>query len=319
MNKLNSEVLVVYHRSDWDGMLCAEIAKYFLCKQNVKIETIGWNYGDEIVVPRQDITVYVMDVDVMEVYGLKEFDQHAHQLLNRTIWIDHHLSAMRRIPFTSMGYQIDGVAACRLAWQWFNREMNLFKLPTRDDFLKPSLNRCYEPSIVKLIGEADVYDTHNIESQYAAFGLRSMDKSKIDWEQLFANNPSTLAPILTIGKVLYDYQHHQDKGIAKFNSFTMDWESIGGFKIHWLCVNSPIFHSATLESVATRNIDALMGFAWVNNHWVVGLRHSPFNKHIDLLQFAQKYGDPKPGGGHPGACGFTCTYLPFPFPPPIKI
>jgi len=35
------------------------------------------------------------------------------------VWIDHHKSAIEKYGATTPGYRIDGVAACRLAWQWF--------------------------------------------------------------------------------------------------------------------------------------------------------------------------------------------------------
>ena len=41
--------------------------------------------------------------------------------------------------------------------------------------------------------------------------------------------------------------------------------------------------------------------------WSVSLYHAKHRKELDLSLIAVKYG----GGGHRGACGFTCDKLPF--------
>jgi len=41
--------------------------------------------------------------------------------------------------------------------------------------------------------------------------------------------------------------------------------------------------------------------------WTVSLYHAPGKEHHDLSKIAVIHG----GGGHKGACGFTCSILPF--------
>jgi len=57
------------------------------------------------------------------------------------IWIDHHKSAMEKWDNGPEGYRIDGVAACRLAWQWsFQMELLGFLPSNRTSLTAPCLN-----------------------------------------------------------------------------------------------------------------------------------------------------------------------------------
>lgn len=102
---------VIFHKSDYDGIFCREIARKFLPDANL----IGWEYGEPVpVVPAAD-KLYMLDISVA---GLMD-----HPGL---IWIDHHKSAMEKFPATIPGYRIDGVAACRLAWAYFTHPESPF-------------------------------------------------------------------------------------------------------------------------------------------------------------------------------------------------
>ncbi len=100
-----NKTIVVYHRSDYDGIFCREIAKKFL----PEAELIGWEYGDETPAVPNDTDLYILDLSVPALMDHP-----------RLIWIDHHKSAMEKFHHGIPGYRIDGVAACRLAWQWFS-------------------------------------------------------------------------------------------------------------------------------------------------------------------------------------------------------
>lgn len=162
--------IVIYHKADFDGIFCCEIARKFL----PDAELIGWDYGDPVPDVPKDAQLYMLDISVADLMD--------HPNL---IWIDHHKSAMEKydlslpksdfeavcvtgplaaraaLPPTNkqlaqdriiLGYRIDGVAACRLAWQWFTHH---FKLPEKDDFVE---RRVSEPLAVLLAGEYDVWD-----------------------------------------------------------------------------------------------------------------------------------------------------------------
>lgn len=107
------KTVVLYHRSDFDGIFCREIALKFMPHAIL----IGWDYGDPE--PGKDIIdgterLYILDLSVPSLMD--------HPNL---VWIDHHKSAIEKYPADIPGYRIDGVAACRLAWQWFSNRMHL--------------------------------------------------------------------------------------------------------------------------------------------------------------------------------------------------
>lgn len=101
---------VIYHSADFDGIFCREIAKHFLPDANL----IGWNFGDPLIPMPQDGDVYILDLSPDCLGQVKNGDP------NRLIWIDHHKTSIDKWERHQLrGYRIDGVAACRLAWQWF--------------------------------------------------------------------------------------------------------------------------------------------------------------------------------------------------------
>src|SRR5690348_7848557 len=138
---------VIYHKADFDGIFSREIArKYF----GETAEYIGWDYGDPLPVIAPEVTeLYMIDISVD---GMMDDP--------RLIWIDHHHSAMQKFSPGIRGYRIDGVAACRLAWQWFftyNNQRNpladhFATLPVKQDYIDRKVS---EPIAVRLAGEYD--------------------------------------------------------------------------------------------------------------------------------------------------------------------
>lgn len=109
---------VIYHSADFDGIFCREIAKKFLPDATL----IGWDFANEPL-PIPNGQIYILDLPVDRVFGFKytpeDVERNAPQHPAGLIWIDHHKSSIDTHPTTIPGYRIDGVAACRLAWQWF--------------------------------------------------------------------------------------------------------------------------------------------------------------------------------------------------------
>ena len=139
---------VVYHSADMDGIFCREIARKFL----PDAELIGWNFGDKPIdssLLHSDLLV-ILDLPVDEPFGLKfkngwicrgaEQIQPIDRWDSTTItWIDHHASSIASHPADIPGYRVDGVAACRLAWQWFTRlvsgKIGDAVLPLKQDYV----------------------------------------------------------------------------------------------------------------------------------------------------------------------------------------
>ena len=279
--------IVIYHKADYDGIFSREIAKIFLDKDT---EYIGWDYGDKIPEIPNDVQLYMIDISVE---GLMNHPN--------LIWIDHHKSAIEKFPASIAGYRIDGVAACRLAYQWF-MSASRSVLPTKQKYDDRLVN---EPFGLTLAGEYDVWvhkGDGDIEFQ---FGLDS--QNPIDWQLIFrkgAEGQSYVAKIIADGKIAYRCYAKREADIMRDRSFMQEWL---GFK--FLTLNTPRASSTTFESkdVPETGHDALMAFFWNGKEYSFSLYHAKHRKELDLSVIATKFG----GGGHKGACGFRVKKLPF--------
>lgn len=322
---------VIHHSADFDGIFCREIARKFLPPDT---EFIGWDYKDPKIPFPSEGTVYVLDLspecftltpDNLMARADGGFDGTA----SRTIWIDHHKTAIDKFPTYIPGYRIDGVAACRLAWQWFNdgSGMNNAELPTKEQFINRMVA---EPIAVRLAGEYDIWDKRDDRADTFQYGLRSRELSESDWSCILSTTkPSieevegliavghqnliepdgTCAPaivhgLLDAGRILQRYAHTQNESLVKNLSFIVEWEGLKFLTLNTGMFNSLVF---TAKDKPETGHDALMGFKYDGKQWNFSLYHAQHNKGIDLSVIASKYG----GGGHRGACGFRLDKIPF--------
>lgn len=129
-------IAIIYHDADFDGKLSNEVCRFHLSKlyPGAAIHSYGWDYGRPVPVPHgasegvDDFAaydaIYIVDLSVDDLMARPE-------LRSKIVWIDHHKSAIEKwdkpsgwdgeIEFT--GIRIDGVAACRLCWQWFTNPL----------------------------------------------------------------------------------------------------------------------------------------------------------------------------------------------------
>lgn len=279
---------VIYHKSDWDGLFCYRIARKALGDENV--EYIGWEYGESEPVIDRACTLYILDLSVPSLMDR----------LNLT-WCDHHKSALEKYgPRT--GLQIDGVAACRLAWQWFfpsDPEETLTKQLYWD-------RQVSEPSAVRLAGEYDVFDHRDPDAITFQFGLNAAELSDGDWATLLSENKAAdvlVQQLLVNGRTARRYQERMDAGLVSNRSFTWRFEGL-----NFLCLNTARCNSLTFAAAIKPEHDALLGFYYNGRKWTVSMYHAPGREHWDLSRIAVRHG----GGGHAGACGFTTDIFPFP-------
>ncbi len=278
------KTIVIYHRADFDGIFCREIAKKFL----PNAELIGWDYGDPVPeVPLEDM-LYILDLSIEPLMN--------HPNL---VWIDHHKSAMEKYPVTIEGIRIDGVAACRLTWQWFcYRE---YTYPTKDSFIARTI---LEPFAVRLAGEYDVWDRRDPRAELFQYGLRSQDLDSGIWEILLddeynVSRESTIDKLLLQGKCLQYAKTRENASIIKAIGFTLEWEGLT-----FLACNHAQFNSFLFTAGLMPEHEACLGFKFNGKGaYMVSLYHAPGHEDIDLSTIAKKYG----GGGHRGACGFILT------------
>jgi hypothetical protein len=281
--------VVIYHRADFDGIFCREIArKHF----GDKAEYIGWDYGDPEPVIPVEATVYILDLSVpglMHHPGL--------------IWIDHHKSAIDKYPKDIPGYRIDGVAACRLTWQWFFNAV-----APKEDFIE---RRVEEPYAVRLAGEYDIWDKRDPDAELFQHGLRSQEITAEMWDVLLNLQTGHLLAdqLLIRGKFLQYARTEENKSVILAHGFTVDFEGL-----RFLACNSARFNSLLFTAGLKPEHDGCLGFCWDGKGWKVSLYHAPGKENHDLSVITSKYG----GGGHRGACGFRSDYLPFVLPGEVK-
>lgn len=277
--------LVIYHKSDYDGIFSMQIAKKFL----VDADYLGWEYGDPIPAVEPDRTLFMLDINVA---GLMNHP--------RLIWIDHHATAIAKYPKEIYGYRVDGVGACRLVWQWFIPK-GVTTLPEKDEYLNRSVA---EPTAVRLAGEYDVWDHRGDGSFELQHGLDAQEI--VQWGRLLdaSSDDGYVAKLLADGKIAMQFAKTRNAAIIRDRGFKINWEGL-----NLLCLNTPQRGSLSFDSADQTGIDGLLAFSYNGNQgkWTCSLYHSITNKEHDLSVIASKYG----GGGHKGACGFEVKALPF--------
>lgn len=295
---------VIYHSADYDGIFCWEIAKKFLPKEETVF--IGWNFGDPKIHMPENGTVYILDLSP-ECLSSAVLTQ---EQVNRLIWIDHHKTSIEKYNEAIPGYRIDGVAACRLTWQWFASPKVgdigipvIESLPTKQYFIDRKVD---EPLSVQLAGEYDIWDKRNPWAEMFQYALRAVEP---DWDKLLLPSSESESDAYTLdlvnkGEIVQRYSQNVDASICKHKTWLMEW---GGLK--FLCVNSARFNSLffAAKDIPETGHDALLGFCFDGKCWTVSLYHANHRTDLDLSEIAKKHG----GGGHKGACGFTCSVLPF--------
>ena len=284
---MSSKATVIHHSADFDGLFCREIARKFLGDSAVYI---GWDYGQPEPIVPQDKRLFMLDISVPGLMSHPDL-----------VWIDHHKSAMERYG-AKQGYQIDGVAACRLTWQYFAGGFGV-SLPTKEDFVARNVR---EPWSVRLAGEYDIWDKRDPDVDLFQHGLRSRELTPSVWAALLSNNQASgIVPDLLEGGRAVQYAKEQENAEIVTN-FGFDVELEG---LTFLACNHGRYNSLLFAAGLKPHHDACLGFNWDGSllNWKVSLYHAPGKEHHDLSKIAVKFG----GGGHRGACGFRLDKLPF--------
>lgn len=310
---------VIHHSADFDGLFCREIARKFL----PDAELIGWDFGDApLEIPSGPI--YVMDLPIDRIFGFdyskvgnKRGPQHPPGL----VWIDHHKSSIETHPKDIPGYRIDGVAACRLAWQWFqsldhvvksgyhsplhtldsDRKAGGLLLPKKQDYIDRKVE---EPLAVRLAGEYDIHDSRmKTEPDIELFqhGLRSED---VNFERLLntitiEDAADYVEELLKNAKILSFARANEYRDVITQQGFDVEFEGV-----KFLACNSHEcdIRSQLFEAGIKPHHEALLGFTFTGHDWRISMYRID-GKETDILSIAKKYG----GGGHPGANGFRSS------------
>ena len=327
-------IAIIYHDADFDGKLSNEVCRYWLklLHPSATIHSYGWDYGrpvpdDEARTHRITVegglanttfqwsdydAIYIVDLSVDELMARPE-------LREKIVWIDHHKSAIKKWdnqaprlgdvepPVIFAGIRIDGVAACRLCWQWFSEKASIRNgnsespLPSKQDFIDRKVD---EPTLIRLAGEYDVWDHRDPDGKALQFGLRALsDKDyRILVESQFSSadgaryGSTPLVAAIANGYAIKFYVDKQADEYSAAYSQTIQWE---GLTFCALNIGQR-GNSDLLRGGIKPEHDACFAWRWTGDAVTVSLYHAPGREHHDLSKIAVKHG----GGGHKGACGF---------------
>ena len=315
-------IAIIYHDADFDGKLSNEVCRFHLKRlhPNANIDSYGWDYGRPVPTPKLTHqldhnpnepvraewslydAIYIVDLSVDQLMARPE-------LRDKIVWIDHHKSAIEKwdTKFDSderlfKGIRIDGVAACRLCWQWFTRRNRVGVSYTRPVSKQDFVDRVVvEPRLIRLAGEYDIWDHRDPDAKALQFGLRALSETDLGRlvENQFVGEPTgvKLDDVITQGCAIKSYCDKQNDEYSKVFAHTIKWE---GLTFCALNIGQR-GNSDLLRGGINPEHDACFAWRYTGNGMaMVSLYHISGKEHHDLSLIAVKYG----GGGHKGACGF---------------
>lgn len=292
------QTIVYYHRLDFDGIVSGAVARYWLGDAPY----IGWDYKDpEPERPADDVKIYMLDISIdglMDHPGL--------------VWIDHHKTAIDKYPETIPGYRIDGVAACRLAGQWFkiaDAEKHVgwaneaCARLTRMDYAQHSV---IEPLLVRLVGEYDVWDHRDPRALFLQHGLTAIGFS-VDEHDVhdYFTQMNIVNELCETGETIERYAQTFNSDVAANNAYFLTWEGVRFAVLNTAKGNSMVFGDFAVRHAD--EIDAVLVWRHTGGEAISFSLYGPpkgLREDIDLSVIARKYG----GGGHRNACGFRLAF-----------
>jgi oligoribonuclease NrnB/cAMP/cGMP phosphodiesterase (DHH superfamily) len=286
--------LVIHHSADLDGICSREVARKALGES---ADYLGWDYGQPIPDLAPYETVYLIDISLPREVMV---DKRA-----KLIWIDHHKSAIEANEWLNLrGYRIDGVAACRLAWQWFFRSTDIPTLPEKDRYVDQ--NRVGEPLTVELLGRYDIWDKR--DERVDPFQLGMQAEKAPDWNLLLKEDDDPYSAtieyvdsIIQNGRTIQSYTEVMNAQISQERGFDVAFE-----RLTFRALNVARCNSMAFTASIKPHHEGCLAYYWNGKKWRFSLYHVDHRKDIDLSKIAVKFG----GGGHAGACGFELATLP---------
>lgn len=292
MSKPTKIDVLVLHHIDPDGYCASGIVRYFE-SAGPNNETYGMNYGYKI--PWNKIKrarkVYMVDFSLPPHEMAKIRDMVGYE---NFIWIDHHKTVIEDIEESGQkikGLRRIGDSGCELTWEWFKGEEEM-------------------PVAVKMIGRYDVWDIEYSDRRINSAdlfplvtGIKFHDPdgdSDHFWFKLIEDE-DYVGQVITEGRICYEYQKVMFAKHCRSHSFDMEWEGMRFIVSNNLNSNSQLFEAKWNH----HDYDAMLSYGYTNKNYSVSMYTD--KPGIDVGALAHKYG----GGGHVGACGFTCLELPF--------
>ena len=296
--------ILIYHIADPDGWMSRAVIEHY-----VDIDrSIGWDFGDKVPTfsdeEIRNAHVIVVDLPVSLVKDIG--------FSRKITWIDHHKSEIEKWPHRSTefdGIQVDGVAACRLAW-WYYCGQSLTGRDALQDVISGGADSLpYEPAIIHMVGLRDVWKHKGTiyEQDCNRLNLALLSRKDLAEELAYAfecgdNSLShLLEALISDGARIEPY----DECLIK-ESADRGARIITAWDMQVLTLNTQARGSKMLEAKALelaksgQTVDALMVYGVASDGMFnVSWYHAPGQTHRDLSVIAKRYG----GGGHAGACG----------------
>lgn len=295
---LTKVIHLVFHLADLDGIGSALTVIDSInqqCEDHLpEFKLYPWNYGMDVPVFTEKDTVIMVDMSFPpeDMVALNKRD-------GVTIWIDHHKTAIDdsvQYGYNKMvGSRQEGIAAIKLAWNFFNEES--------------------APEGLDLLAEYDVWDhsRHDWQEEILPFqfGMRNLDwlddmilAQKQSSDHLyelagaFIERCNWFTDVIHDGTIILKYQEIQNKMTAK-RAFCYHFEGVT-FAVINGHGNSDVFKTVDFSHQAVMFFNFKPGLGWR-----FSLYSSPCNEEglgdLDLSVIAKKFG----GGGHRGAAGFV--------------
>lgn len=282
------------HHTDHDGH-CAGFWVKKRYPQMTKEDFIEMDYGstlDWFSKIKKDEPVIIVDFS----FDKKE---DMDKLLSKTknvIWIDHHISAIKKFEGMDIkGLRYNGIAGCMLTWAYFNK--------MEDGTIPFDPKMCTEaPWMTKYVHDRDVWlHEYGEETDHFNLGLDAIpNKQPYDpiWEE--ALNIDKVRKLIEEGSVIERYR--DSLGLrAQKSGFEYDFDGHKAF-----CINNCFSGSEYFgEMIDKYDIVCCFNYNGVDRIWEYSLYSNKEN--VDCSVICTERG----GGGHKGAAGFTTNKLVF--------
>ena len=282
------KILIVYHRADYDGIFSAIIGKKYYESKGVRVDTLGWNYGDDLIDVHAKIPVYqgIVMVDIClptpQMIELRES--------GKLTWIDHHETAIKEsveAGFNGVdGQRTIGISACELTWKYF--------YPA-----KPI------PTLIDYAGTYDVWNKakHNWDEDIVPlqYGLKdvynlSLKKIERDWDELLTDCDW----VMDKGVVIYEWIRHISEAWIQNCGFEVQ---VGEQALKGIAIITPMTGSLVFESVLTKYDLFLVIQIRDNASRITVSMYSEPDKDLGGFSCGQYLKEKYGGGGHATAGG----------------
>lgn len=215
---------IIFNSATWDGKFAREIALAALGgRENCFV--VDWEVGNSPMAFPAEGNVYVLGLDLSHPFGVgvdKPYD--CEHLWDRLTWIHNDPVAIDDTAPGVPGYRVQGVAVCRLAWQWFvvasradKEDGHPLRLCPADFFN----GEVAEPQCLQYI-----QGLHGEESKDFCAGLET--GIEIDWGRLLRPEDSKLIEsyekhIISLGKKKRTEQHPVTNEVSteKYNAWKL--------------------------------------------------------------------------------------------------